>query len=120
MTETQSTSSGHESTGAVDSGGEQAAYAPSQPPTTQADWGSGPAGSATAPAWASGGAGEASVSPFARAKEAVAAEPDPDEPQVADDSARSDDDEDMEGLGEVGVPVIERVLGGRVIHEEDA
>ncbi|MEO7268018.1 MAG: DNA polymerase III subunit gamma and tau [Knoellia sp.] len=106
--------------GQADREGEQAAYVPSQPPTTQAEWGSGPAGGATAPAWASGGAGDGAVSPFARAKETVAAEPDPDEPQVADDSARSDDDEDMEGLGEVGVPVIERVLGGKVIHEEDA
>ncbi|WP_353952398.1 DNA polymerase III subunit gamma and tau [Knoellia sp. S7-12] len=107
--------------GESDRAGEPAAYTPSQPPTTQAEWGSGPAGSATAPDWASAsGNADAAVSPFARAKEAVASEPDPDEPPVADDSARRDDDEDIEGLGEVGVPVIERVLGGTVIHEEDA
>jgi DNA polymerase-3 subunit gamma/tau len=39
------------------------------------------------------------------------------EARVADDSAASDDDEDIEGLGEVGPPVIERILGGRVIEE---
>ncbi|SES34001.1 DNA polymerase-3 subunit gamma/tau [Pedococcus cremeus] len=39
------------------------------------------------------------------------------EARVADDSAASDDDEDIEGLGEVGRPVIERILGGRVIEE---
>jgi DNA polymerase-3 subunit gamma/tau len=39
------------------------------------------------------------------------------EVRVADDSAASDDDEDIEGLGEVGRPVIERILGGRVIEE---
>ncbi|EAQ00533.1 DNA polymerase III subunits gamma and tau [Janibacter sp. HTCC2649] len=111
---------GAKAQGQADREGEQAAYVPSQPPTAQAEWGSGPADGATAPAWASGGATDEAVSPFARAKVAVASEPDPDEPQVADDSARSDDDEDMEGLGEVGVPVIERVLGGKVIHEEDA
>ncbi|KGN30288.1 DNA polymerase III subunit gamma/tau [Knoellia sinensis KCTC 19936] len=104
----------------ADRGGEQAAYVPSQPPTTQPDWGSGGNDSAAAPAWATAGAPSdaAPVSPFARAKETVAAEPDPDEPPVADDSAISDDDEDIEGLGEVGVPVVERVLGGTVIHEE--
>ncbi len=111
---------GAKAQGQAEREGEQAAYVPSQPPTTQAEWGSGPADGATAPAWASGGAANDAVSPFARAKETVAAEPDPEEPQVADDSARSDDDEDMEGLGEVGVPVIERVLGGKVIHEEGA
>ncbi|MFC7490115.1 MULTISPECIES: DNA polymerase III subunit gamma and tau [unclassified Knoellia] len=107
--------------GKPDRGGEPAAYVPSQPPTTQAAWGSGAADSATAPAWAGGdGEGEAVASPFARAKETVASEPDPDETPVADDSAMSEDDEDIEGLGEVGVPVIERVLGGKVISEEDA
>jgi DNA polymerase-3 subunit gamma/tau len=29
----------------------------------------------------------------------------------------SDDDEEIEQLGEVGRPVIERILGGRVIDE---
>ncbi|KRE42491.1 DNA polymerase III subunit gamma/tau [Knoellia sp. Soil729] len=103
--------------------GEPAAYVPSSPPTTQAEWGSAGSSAAAAPAWATQQPETADpqpVSPFARAKEAVAAEPDPDEPPVADDSAMSEDDEDIEGLGEVGVPVIERVLGGTVIHEEQA
>ena len=54
-----------------------------------------------------------------RAKEVVAAEGPQRtaEQHVADDSAASDDDEDIEGLGEVGRPVIERILGGRVIDE---
>jgi DNA polymerase-3 subunit gamma/tau len=102
--------------------GEPAAYVQSSPPPTQADWGNAGNGSA-APAWATeqpGATEPEPVSPFARAKEAVAAEPDPDEPPVADDSAMSEDDEDIEGLGEVGVPVIERVLGGTVISEEQA
>ena len=105
-------------------GGEPAAYVPSQPPTTQAEWGSSAAGGPAAPGWATASApsGETAEpsSPFARAKVAVAAEPDPDETPVADDSAISEDDEDIEGLGEIGVPVVERVLGGKVIHEEDA
>lgn len=102
--------------------GEPAAYRPSGPPTTQAEWGGAGNSGAAAPAWATqqSGTEPEPVSPFARAKEAVAAEPDPDEPPVADDSAMSEDDEDIEGLGEVGVPVIERVLGGTVIHEEQA
>jgi DNA polymerase III subunit gamma/tau len=37
--------------------------------------------------------------------------------RVADDSAASADDEDVEALGEVGRPVIERILGGTVIDE---
>ena len=97
---------------------------PSQPPTTQAEWGSSGDGRPPRPPGrppddpSVGRAGP--VSPFARAKVAVAAEPDPDETPVADDSAISEDDEDIEGLGEIGVPVVERVLGGKVIHEEDA
>ena len=39
------------------------------------------------------------------------------EQRVADDSAASADDEDIETLDEVGRPVIERILGGRVIDE---
>ncbi|MFW5472709.1 DNA polymerase III subunit gamma and tau [Knoellia sp. CPCC 206450] len=105
---------------ATDRGGEPTAYVPSQPGQKQPDWGSGADGSGAAPAWATSDGSDAPVSPFARAREAVAAEPDPDETPVADDSAISDDDEDIEGLGEVGVPVVERVLGGKVISEEDA
>jgi DNA polymerase-3 subunit gamma/tau len=110
--------------GEPDRAGESAAHVANRPPTTQAEWGSGAGAGPTAPAWASAeassGSQAESSSPFARAKVAVAAEPDPDETPVADDSAISEDDEDIEGLGEIGVPVVERVLGGKVIHEEDA
>jgi DNA polymerase-3 subunit gamma/tau len=56
---------------------------------------------------------------LARAKAEVAAEEPERTPEayVADDSAASDDDEDIEAVGEVGRPVIERILGGRVIDE---
>jgi DNA polymerase-3 subunit gamma/tau len=37
--------------------------------------------------------------------------------RVADDSAASDDDEDIEAAGEVGRSVVERLLGGQVIHD---
>ncbi len=39
------------------------------------------------------------------------------EPPVTDDSAVSDDDEDIEQSGDVGRPVVERVLGGRLVSE---
>jgi DNA polymerase-3 subunit gamma/tau len=38
---------------------------------------------------------------------------------VTDDSAVSEDDEDIEQSGDVGRAVIERVLGGRVLSESD-
>jgi DNA polymerase-3 subunit gamma/tau len=58
------------------------------------------------------------MSHLERAKAAVKAEaPAAQRVRVADDSAASDDDEEIEGLGEVGRPVIERILGGRVIDE---
>jgi DNA polymerase-3 subunit gamma/tau len=38
---------------------------------------------------------------------------------VTDDSAVSDDDEDIEQSGDVGRAVIEKVLGGRVVLESD-
>jgi DNA polymerase-3 subunit gamma/tau len=105
-------------------GGEAPAYGQGRQASTQADWGSSATGGPAAPAWATSdgppSAAPEPASPFARAKVAVAAEPDPDETPVADDSAISEDDEDIEGLGEIGVPVVERVLGGKVISEEDA
>jgi DNA polymerase-3 subunit gamma/tau len=69
----------------------------------------------TAPAVSGGDAGQ---SRLARAQAAVAAEQPVDAPRrVADDSVVSADDEDIEELGDVGRPVIERILGGRVIDE---
>ena len=44
----------------------------------------------------------------------------PEVPHEADDTAVSDDDEDVEEAGEVGIPVIERLLGGTVIRDEQS
>ena len=41
-----------------------------------------------------------------------------DDPDIPDEDLISDDDEDLIALGEVGRPVIERVLGGTVIWSE--
>lgn len=38
---------------------------------------------------------------------------------VDDPDAMSDDDEDIEASGEVGLAVVERLLGGTVISEDD-
>lgn len=40
------------------------------------------------------------------------------EPHVVDDSAVSFDDEDIVELGEVGIPVVERILGATIIRDE--
>jgi DNA polymerase-3 subunit gamma/tau len=80
---------------------------------------SGPSWAAPDPAEAAGSASPAPVaSPLARAQAQVAAESPPDAPKhVADDSVVSDDDEEIEEFGDVGRPVIERILGGKVIDE---
>jgi DNA polymerase-3 subunit gamma/tau len=80
---------------------------------------SGPSWAAPDPAEAAGPASPApTASPLARAQAQVAAESPPDQPKrVADDSVVSDDDEEIEELGDVGRPVIERILGGKVIDE---
>ena len=59
------------------------------------------------------------MSRLAAAQAAVAAEEPARTPDtyVADDSVASADDEDIAELGEVGRPVIERLLGGKVIDE---
>lgn len=89
-------------------------------------WASAPSAPGSAPSWASEpppssepqGDGP-QMSHLKRALAVVEAEGPATAPaaRVADDSAASDDDEDIEGLGEVGRPVIERILGGRVIEE---
>ncbi|XVX20834.1 DNA polymerase III subunit gamma and tau [Actinomycetota bacterium] len=50
---------------------------------------------------------------------AADAPPEPERRVVSDDDV-SDDDEDIEEAGEVGVPVVERLLGGTVISEDEA
>ena len=98
-------------------------------PESSDGWASAPSAPGSAPSWASDPAPAApefsdaeappQVSHLKRALAAVEAEGPAatTEARVADDSAASDDDEDIEGLGEVGRPVIERILGGRVIDE---
>jgi DNA polymerase-3 subunit gamma/tau len=57
----------------------------------------------------------------ARSRSSAARPSDDEQPRqpVTDDSAVSDDDEDIEQSGDVGRAVIEKVLGGRVLQELD-
>ncbi|HEX5523620.1 MAG TPA: DNA polymerase III subunit gamma and tau [Pedococcus sp.] len=98
-------------------------------PESSAGWASAASPPGSAPSWAteptagapefSDAEGAPQMSHLERAKAAVKAEGPAaaQRARVADDSAASDDDEEIEGLGEVGRPVIERLLGGRVIDE---
>ena len=81
------------------------------PPTREpASWSDAPPPVEPAPSWAS---------PFERAKAVVAEEVEqPAVEHVVDDTAISDDDESIDDLADVGVPVVERILGGTVISEE--
>jgi DNA polymerase-3 subunit gamma/tau len=132
-------SRGSDDSGATGSAGGPAAYAglaaSSPPPETGGGWATASSGPSSGPSWASDdGAGAAAPAPepapapqaepgtgsrLAAAKAAVAAEAPARTPDtyVADDSAASADDEDIAELGEVGRPVIERLLGGKVIDE---
>ena len=107
-----------------------ASTGPDRPPAPEAGdggWASTAAAPGSGPSWAAGAPDPVAAAPaaeppgsrLAKAREAVAAEqPEPTSQQrVADDSAASADDEDVEALGEVGRPVIERILGGTVIDE---
>lgn len=83
-------------------------------------WAEAPADPASAPAWATAEPEpepEPELTPLERARLEAARTPDPHE-HVADDTAVSEDDEDIEDIGEVGVPVVERLLGGTVIKDE--
>ena len=81
------------------------------PPPEAASWSDAPPPPDTAPEWAG---------PMDRARAGVAEEREEATPQhVVDDSAVSDDDESIEELSDVGVPVVERILGGTVIAEEE-
>ncbi|NUO36474.1 MAG: hypothetical protein HOQ27_15600 [Dermatophilaceae bacterium] len=57
----------------------------------------------------------------ARSRSATSRANDGDQPRqpVTDDSAVSDDDEDIEQSNDFGRAVIEKVLGGRVVQELD-
>jgi DNA polymerase-3 subunit gamma/tau len=75
-----------------------------------ASWSDAPPPPETAPSWAS---------PLELAKAAVAVEAEGvAEQHVVDDTAISDDDESIDDLTDVGVPVVERILGGTVIAED--
>ncbi len=77
-----------------------------------ASWSDAPPPRDTAPSWASPlEQARATVAVEAQA-EVVAAE------HVVDDSAISDDDESIDDLTDVGVPVVERILGGTVIAQD--
>ena len=82
------------------------------PPRTPApSWSEAPPAPESAPTWAS---------PLERAKAEAVENPEvaPAE-RVVDDTAVSDDDESLDDLSDVGVPVVERLLGGTVIREEE-
>jgi DNA polymerase III subunit gamma/tau len=48
----------------------------------------------------------------------VAVESDVEVERLVDDTAISDDDESIDDLTDVGVPVVERILGGTVIAQD--
>jgi DNA polymerase-3 subunit gamma/tau len=76
-----------------------------------ASWSDAPPPPDTAPSWAS---------PLEQAKATVAVEAEAEvvrAEHVVDDTAISDDDESIDDLTDVGVPVVERILGGTVIAE---
>jgi DNA polymerase-3 subunit gamma/tau len=75
-----------------------------------ASWSDAPPPPDTAPTWAS---------PLEQARATVAVEAEVVAPErVVDDTAISDDDESIDDLTDVGVPVVERILGGTVIAED--
>lgn len=84
-------------------------------PDVRADapsWSDAPPPPDSAPSWAS---------PLEQARATVAQEVEQEKaaPRVVDDSAVSEDDESLDDLTDVGVPVVERILGGTVIREEE-
>ncbi len=86
--------------------------APAAPRSDAPSWSDAPPPPESAPSWAS---------PLEQAKAAVAAEAEEEVraiEHVVDDTAISDDDESIEDATDVGVPVVERILGGTVIHED--
>jgi len=79
------------------------------------------------PSWVSGDDAEVGdvtpdppLSPLERARQEAARPEEAEAAHEADDSAVSDDDEDVEEAGEVGIPVVERLLGGTVIRDEQS
>ncbi|NHI20820.1 DNA polymerase III subunit gamma and tau, partial [Phycicoccus endophyticus] len=84
---------------------------PAQPPAGEApSWAQAPPSPGTAPEWAA--PPPSAVAPAGPPEQAPAGE------HVVDDTAISDDDESIEDLTDVGLPVVERILGGTVIRED--
>ena len=90
------------------------------------EWSSPGPQSGAPPAWATAGPAPAAGpaprpaepgQPATPARRRFEPEPEP-EPHEVDDEAVSLDDEDIAELGEVGVPVVERILGATVIDDE--
>jgi DNA polymerase-3 subunit gamma/tau len=122
----------------------QGIAASSPPPETGGGWANASSAPSGGPSWASDDAPGGTAADAASASPAAATEPEQSGPvdpghgsrlaaaqaavaaeepartadtYVADDSAASADDEDIAEMGEVGRPVIERLLGGKVIDE---
>ena len=83
---------------------------PGPPPPEPPTWSEAPPSPETAPSWAS---------PMERARATVAEEGEAVTERVADDSAVSVDDESVDDGADVGVSVVERILGGTVVSEEE-
>jgi DNA polymerase-3 subunit gamma/tau len=83
---------------------------PGPPPPEPPTWSEAPPSPETAPSWAS---------PMERARATVAEEGEAETERVADDSAVSVDDESVDDGADVGVSVVERILGGTVVSEEE-
>ena len=99
-----------------DAGGEQPASRSAPPHAAEGSWSDSPPPPESAPSWAS---------PLDRARATAGEQPEQSGepvgsagPRVVDDGAISDDDESIDDLTDVGVPVVERILGGTVIAEE--
>jgi DNA polymerase III subunit gamma/tau len=90
------------------------------------DWSSVPPPSSSAPSWATSGddpmerTPSGPVAPVVPTLRDRPGSPPVREKEVVDDpESISDDDEDIEGSGEIGQAVVERLLGGTVINEDD-
>jgi DNA polymerase III subunit gamma/tau len=95
-------------------------------PVSRSDWSSAPPPSSAAPSWATTGDDPIERAPSGPVAPVVPIRRDqPDPPpgqqsEVVDDpESISDDDEDIETSGEIGQAVVERLLGGTVISEDD-
>lgn len=99
------------------------------PSASTSDWSSAPPPSTSAPSWATGGDDPIERAPSGPLATVTPIRSEPVTPpvrtveravEVVDDPASiSDDDEDIESSGEVGLAVVERILGGTVITTDD-